>query len=65
MADFDMSDESAEAFTQLASVIEKIAPGNGIRDELTVAINNLIENRIADAVETMADRIEQASGIRP
>lgn len=65
MDDFPMSDDTAAAYTKLAGVIEQIAPGNGTRDELTSAIMELIDARLADAIELLADRMQEATGVRP
>ena len=65
MDDLAMSADTEAALTELASVIEKIVPGNGARDELVVAINSLIDARLADVLEMVADRVEEATGVRP
>lgn len=65
MDDLPMSEDTASAYTRLAGVIEKIAPGNGVRDELTSAVMALIDARLADAVELLADRVQEATGVRP
>lgn len=59
------SRDTAKAYAALASAIERIVPGNGTRDELTAAIAALIDERITDTVNYMADRVQEATGIRP
>lgn len=65
MDDLIMSADTEAALTELTSVIEKIVPGSGTRDELVVAINSLIDARLADVLELIADRVEEATGVRP
>ena len=64
MDDLAMSADTEAAMTELANVIEKIVPGNGARDELVIAINSLIDARLADVLELIADRVEEATGVR-
>lgn len=58
-----MSDDTVHAYTALADVLNKVVPD--YRDEIVACIDGLIESRIADAIELLADKIQDASGVRP
>lgn len=62
-----MSDEETPRAALERILYSKIDAGLYKRDayEIVEAIEALIEDKIAEAVEAMADRLEQAMGIRP
>lgn len=62
------SDATREGLKLLREALRRFAVvggGGDAGDDVVALIEALIDNKVADALEAMSDRIEQASGVRP
>lgn len=64
MSEIPLSENSMKALAELVSALQ-VYSVLGKPNVVVSAIDALIENRITDAIEMMADRIQDATGVRP
>jgi hypothetical protein len=66
MTDFPDSQETEAARAKLAERIWEYKHGtDGSAEQIALCVDILVDCKIADALEAMADRVEEALGVRP